>query len=127
MDTSRLQLRRVQDLQFAVKLRELKEGIKPGYHCVCHLKVKKSGKQYLVLGGNHNKIFKYEIIQENSKKIDDLVYMGCTDFKVQQKDLPRQKINGIYQYRNTTLVVCVMSYGYVAVVDIDENGLGDKI
>lgn len=54
-----------------------------------------------------------------------MLYIGCTDFKAHNKDLPRQKINGIYQYKNTTLVVCVMSYGYVAVIDIDENGLGD--
>jgi hypothetical protein len=51
--------------------------------------------------------------------------MGSTDFKEHNKDLPRQKINGIYQYKNTTLVVCVMSYGYVAVVDINENEPND--
>lgn len=54
LDSSEAQLRRVQQLQFAAKLRDLKEGIRPGYHCVCHLKVRKSGKQYLILGGNHN-------------------------------------------------------------------------
>jgi hypothetical protein len=53
------------------------------------------------------------------------VYIGVTDFKTQNSDLPRQKINGIYQYKNTTHVVCVMSYGYVAVVDIDVNGMND--
>lgn len=126
------------DLEIAAKLKQMKDDIRPGYHCVCHMKNKKSGKQYLLLGGNHNvrncflknltweqRIFKYEIMSENEKEIDDIVYKGVTDFKDQNKDLPRQKINGIYQYKNTTHVVCVMSYGYVAVVDIDVNGMND--
>jgi hypothetical protein len=64
-------------------------------------------------------------MSENLKEIDDIVYIGYTDFKTQNKDLPRQKINGIYQYKNTSHVVCVMSYGYVAVVEIDMNGMND--
>ena len=64
-------------------------------------------------------------MSENEKEIDDIVYKGVMDFKKHNKDLPRQKINGIYQYKNTTHVVCVMSYGYVAVCDIDLNGNND--
>lgn len=37
-------------------IKRIKEKVKPGYHCICHLKPKQSGKHFLLLGGNHNVI-----------------------------------------------------------------------
>ena len=57
--------------------------------------------------------------------IEEIKYIGEIDFKEINPELPRQKINGIYQYRNSNHAVCIMSYGYVAVIEIDLNGNKD--
>jgi len=42
-----------------------------------------------------------------------------------KKEAPKQKITSILQYKKTNFIVVCMSYGYVAVINIDPVGQSD--
>ena len=63
-------------------------------------------------------------LQYDNNIYSDMSSMGVIDTS-EDSDLPRQKINTILQFKKTNFIVASMSYGYVAVVNIDPVGDSD--
>lgn len=47
--------------------------------------------------------------------------MGVLDLKEKHPKLPRQKVNGLFQYKNTKHLVAILSYGYTITIAIESS------
>ena len=55
------------------------------------------------------------------------MYQGTIDLRQSNPNLPRQKVNGLFQYKQSKHIIAVLSYGYAVTVTIEETGKEDVI
>ena len=51
--------------------------------------------------------------------IEEVVFQGTLNLREKHPTLPRQKINDIFQYKNTKNLVAILSYGYAVTLTIE--------
>jgi len=92
--------------------------LNPGYHCSCFLSTSED-RDFLLLGGNRNTIYIFEIEFNDFRMVSKMIYKGHINFKEHLPNMTKQKINQIIQYKSTDHLIAILSYGYVVTFSLD--------